>query len=124
MPGIRVAARGHRGDSVGTAELCGVALSCLLYTSDPPDSLFLEVGKFIFDIIRKKELDPFYGMFLKIFPVFFQTSKARPLLRYSSLDPATLPLAVISHPRNRKAYAGAQVAISKSGKTINVLIRI
>lgn len=27
MPGIRVAARGHRGDSVGTAELCGVALS-------------------------------------------------------------------------------------------------
>ena len=41
--------------------------------------------------------------------VFFQTSKARPLLRYSSLDPATLPLAVISHPRNRKAYAGAQV---------------
>lgn len=28
--------------------------------------------------------------------VFFQTSNARPLLRYSSLDPATLPLAVIS----------------------------
>ncbi|MCE8726558.1 hypothetical protein K0F76_23405, partial [Phocaeicola vulgatus] len=27
MPGLRVAARGHRGDSVGTAELCGVALS-------------------------------------------------------------------------------------------------
>lgn len=27
MPGIRVAARGHRGDSVGTAVLCGVALS-------------------------------------------------------------------------------------------------
>ncbi len=41
--------------------------------------------------------------------MFFQTSKARPLLRYSSFDPATLPLAVISHPLNRKAYAGAQV---------------
>ena len=27
MPGIRDAARGHRGDSLGTAELCGVALS-------------------------------------------------------------------------------------------------
>ena len=39
--------------------------------NDPPDSLFLEVGKFIFDIIRKKELDPFYGMFLKIFPVSY-----------------------------------------------------
>mgnify|MGYP001713539037 CR=1 FL=1 len=55
--------------------------------NDPPDSLFLEVGKFIFDIIRKKELDPFYGMFLKIFPVFFQAvgsslkSSALPVIR-------------------------------------------
>lgn len=71
-PGKREIHDDEHGDGgFGQLTAPGKHLEPFIVCNDPPDSLFLEVGKFIFGIIREKELDPFYGMFLKIFPVFF-----------------------------------------------------